>query len=54
MYKGMKANNLGHFERNLERIPKIGNLRKTLVREVQDFQHDLNKSKEEKEKKNDR
>jgi hypothetical protein len=54
MYKGMKANNLGHFERNLERIPKIGNLRKTLVREVQNFQHDLNESKEEKEKKNDR
>ena len=46
MYKGMKAKDINHFERNLNRIPKVGKLTRTLTRAVQTFQNDLNKSEE--------
>ncbi|MEK6882520.1 MAG: hypothetical protein AABY22_23060, partial [Nanoarchaeota archaeon] len=47
MYKGMKAKDLNHFERNLNRVPKVGKLTRTLTRSVQTFQNDLNKSRED-------
>ncbi len=47
MYKGMKAKDLNHFERNLNRIPKVGKLTRTLTRSVQTFQNDLEKSKDD-------
>lgn len=51
MYKGMKAKDLDHFQRNLNRIPKVGKLTKTLQRSVQTFQHDLDSAqKKEKDK----
>lgn len=50
MYKGMKAKNMDHFERNLSRIPKIGKLTKALQRSAQTFQHDLSSARNEKEK----
>ena len=46
MYKGMKAKDVDHFMRNLDRVPKVGKLSKTLIRSVQQFQHDLNKESE--------
>jgi hypothetical protein len=53
MYKGMKAKDFNHFERNLNRIPKVGKLTRTLTRSVQTFQNDLEKSKDDsKDKKN--
>jgi hypothetical protein len=52
MYKGMKAKDFNHFERNLDRIPKVGKLTRTLMRSVQTFQNDLEKAEEKtKEKK---
>lgn len=48
MYKGMKSKDLGHFERNLQRIPKVGKFTKTLQRSIQTFQHDLDEEKEKK------
>lgn len=51
IYKSMKAKDLAHFQRNLERIPKVGSLQKTFLRQVQSFQHDLNQAKEKKESK---
>lgn len=46
MYKGMKAKDLEHFERNLNRVPKVGKFTKSLTQSVQTFQNDLNKKKE--------
>lgn len=51
MYKGMKAKTLPQFEKILNDVPHVGNYRKTLQREIQTFQHDLNLAKKE-EKKN--
>lgn len=49
MYKGMKAKDLAHFERNLNRVPHVGKNTKALSRSIQTFQHDLNEAgKEEK------
>lgn len=42
MYKGMKAKDFNHFERNLNRVPKVGKFTKSLNRAVQTFQTDLN------------
>lgn len=53
MYRGMKAKNLNQFEKIIKDVPHIGNYRKTLQREVQTFQHDLNSAKKE-EKKNEK
>lgn len=46
MYKGMKAKNMDHFMKNLDRVPKVGKLSRTLTRAVQTFQNDLNKESE--------
>lgn len=46
MYKGMKAKDFNHFERNLNRVPKVGKFTRSLTRAVQTFQNDLNKGKE--------
>lgn len=51
MYKGMKAKDLGHFERNLERVPKVGKFTKTLQRSVQTFQHELHEAHEKRKEK---
>lgn len=52
MYKGMKAKDLNHFERNLNRVPKVGKFTRSLTRSVQTFQNDLNKAEEERKDKN--
>jgi len=51
MYKGMKAKDFDHFQRNLSRVPRVGKLTNALTRSVQTFQHDLESSKKEKKEK---
>ena len=51
MYKGMKAKDLEHFGRNLDRVPKVGKFTQSLVRSAQTFQNDLNRAKEEEKNK---
>lgn len=51
MYKGMKAKDLEHFGRNLDRVPKVGKFTPNLMRAVQTFQNDLNRAKEEEKNK---
>jgi hypothetical protein len=45
--KGMKAKDLNHFQRILNHPPHVGNFTKTLYREAQAFQSDINKAKKE-------
>lgn len=47
MYKGMKAKDLNHFERNLSRVPKVGKLTRALTRSAQTFQTDLDQARQE-------
>ena len=47
MYKGMKAKDLEHFQRNLNRVPNVGKFTRGLTRSVQIFQNDLNRAEEE-------
>ncbi len=51
MYKGMKAKDLNHFERNLNRVPNVGKFTRGLTRSVQTFQNDLNRAKEDEKNK---
>lgn len=51
MYKGMKAKDLEHFQRNLNRVPSVGKFTRGLTRSVQTFQIDLNNAQEKKKNK---
>lgn len=42
MYKGMKAKDFNHFERNLDRVPKVGKETKSINRAVKNWKDDVN------------
>ncbi len=48
MYRGMKSKTLDQFEKNLQKVPNVGKYRKTLAREMQTFQKDIESAKKEK------